>query len=281
MFDAYAVPHVYARDPDDAWFSAGVLHARERLWQMELYRRVTAGRLSEVLGEATLPIDKRFLTLNLRAAAEAEWERASPEVKAALERYAAGVNAVAGGLVSRASDRSRCSSWASRRRPGRPSIRCPLAGCWRGAWRRTTNLNWSGPPSHRSSALMSPGSSRGGIRRTPRPSSTRSRSPSQAPGEGAAPTTGGAVSLPPRQGGPDGGQAPVHRQRRENLPAWPGASSGSTRRRNAATATTGCSRARGRAPGGRCWPTTRTCWWSFRRSGTRCTWWRPAWTSSA
>ena len=48
---------------------------------MELYRRVTAGRLSEVMGESTLPIDKQFLTLNLRAAAEAEWARARPEVQ--------------------------------------------------------------------------------------------------------------------------------------------------------------------------------------------------------
>jgi penicillin amidase len=102
VFDGYAVPHVYARDPDDAWFAAGVLHARERLWQMELYRRVTTGRLSEVLGEASLPIDKRFLTLNLRAAAEAEWQRAEPDVKAALERYTEGVNAVAGTLQGRA-----------------------------------------------------------------------------------------------------------------------------------------------------------------------------------
>jgi penicillin amidase len=101
VFDGYGVPHVYARDPEDVWFAAGVLHARERLWQMELYRRVTAGRLSEVMGEATLPIDKRFLTLNLRAAAEAEWARARPEVKTALERYAAGVNAVASRLIFR------------------------------------------------------------------------------------------------------------------------------------------------------------------------------------
>ena len=101
VFDAYGVPHVYARDPEDVWFAAGVLHARERLWQMELYRRVTAGRLSEVMGETTLPIDKRFLTLNLRAAAEAEWARARPEVKTALERYAAGVNAVASRLIFR------------------------------------------------------------------------------------------------------------------------------------------------------------------------------------
>lgn len=101
IFDAYGVPHLYARDPEDAWFAAGVLHARERLWQMELYRRVTAGRLSEVMGEATLPVDKRFLSLGLRAAAEAEWQRASPDLRTALERYAEGVNAVAGRLLFR------------------------------------------------------------------------------------------------------------------------------------------------------------------------------------
>ena len=94
IFDAYGVPSAYAAGIGDAWFAAGALHARDRLWQMELYRRVTLGRLSEVMGEPTIPIDQRFLTLGLRPAAEAEWERASPVVKAALERYAAGVNAV-------------------------------------------------------------------------------------------------------------------------------------------------------------------------------------------
>ncbi|MGE0460538.1 MAG: penicillin acylase family protein [Vicinamibacterales bacterium] len=101
IFDDHGVPHVYARDPEDAWFAAGVMHARDRLWQMELYRRVTGGRLSEVMGESTLPIDKRFLSLGLRAGAEAEWSRLGPEARTALERYAAGVNAVAGRLSSR------------------------------------------------------------------------------------------------------------------------------------------------------------------------------------
>ena len=101
LFDDYAVPTVYARESDDAWFAAGVLHARERLWQMELYRRVTMGRLSEVMGRQTLPIDERFLTLGLRAAAEAEWQRAAPQVKTALEKYAAGVNAVSQSQVGK------------------------------------------------------------------------------------------------------------------------------------------------------------------------------------
>ena len=101
LIDGHGVPSVYARDQEDAWFAAGVLHARDRRWQMELYRRVTIGRLSEVLGTTTIPFDQRFLTLGLRDAAKAEWERASPPVRLALERYAAGVNAASAELIGR------------------------------------------------------------------------------------------------------------------------------------------------------------------------------------
>ena len=94
LIDAHGVPAIYARDAEDAYFAAGVLHARDRLWQMELYRRVAMGRLSQVLGDDTIEIDKRFLTLGLRDAAKAEWDRMAPQVKTMLERYAAGVNAV-------------------------------------------------------------------------------------------------------------------------------------------------------------------------------------------
>jgi penicillin amidase len=93
LVDEHGVPAVYARDEEDVFFAAGVLHARDRLWQMELYRRVTLGRLSEVLGDDTIDVDKRFLTLGLRDAARAEWDRAPTQVRTALERYAAGVNA--------------------------------------------------------------------------------------------------------------------------------------------------------------------------------------------
>lgn len=93
--DAYGVPHAYARDTEDAWFIAGALHARDRLWQMELYRRASQGRLAEILGEAAVPIDQRLLTLGIRAAAEAEWSRVGAPARTALTRYAEGVNAVA------------------------------------------------------------------------------------------------------------------------------------------------------------------------------------------
>ncbi len=93
LHDGYGVPHVYARDTSDAWFVAGALHARDRLWQMELYRRAASGRLSEVLGERTLDIDRRMLTLGIRAAAVAELARLGPPARTALTRYAEGVNA--------------------------------------------------------------------------------------------------------------------------------------------------------------------------------------------
>lgn len=93
VFDGHGVPHVYAAGSEDAWFVAGLLHARDRFWQMELYRRAATGRLSEILGAQTLPIDRRFLTLDLRKAAEEEWRAAPPAARQALTRYAAGVNA--------------------------------------------------------------------------------------------------------------------------------------------------------------------------------------------
>ena len=92
-FDRFAVPHVFAGSDQDAWRAVGYLQARDRLWQMELYRRAASGRLSELLGEATVAIDQRFLTLGLRLAAEREWTRTPPDVRTAFENFAAGVNA--------------------------------------------------------------------------------------------------------------------------------------------------------------------------------------------
>src|SRR3954467_4481033 len=52
--DASGVPHIFAQTDDDAIFALGYVHAQDRMWQMELSRRIGAGRLSEVLGPATL-----------------------------------------------------------------------------------------------------------------------------------------------------------------------------------------------------------------------------------
>jgi penicillin amidase len=91
--DANAVPHIFAKSPDDAYFALGYVHAQDRLWQMEFLRRLGRGRLAEVLGEAALDTDRFIRTLRVQDHAEAILENMSAEGRRALEVYARGVNA--------------------------------------------------------------------------------------------------------------------------------------------------------------------------------------------
>ena len=67
--------------------------AEDRLWQMEILRRIAAGRLAEVFGASQEETDAFIRTLGWRQSAEADWTVASPDLKAALQAYADGVNA--------------------------------------------------------------------------------------------------------------------------------------------------------------------------------------------
>jgi len=91
--DANAVPHIFADDPQDAYFALGYVHAQDRLWQMNFLRRLAAGRLSEVLGARTLEIDRFFRVLGLHRLARRQAEAMPPAVRLALDAYADGVNA--------------------------------------------------------------------------------------------------------------------------------------------------------------------------------------------
>lgn len=91
--DADGVPHIHAASDRDAWFGLGFAHAQDRLWQMEMQRRIGAGRLSEILGEPTVETDQFLRTLGAHRAARAALAHASPEARAVLDAYAAGVNA--------------------------------------------------------------------------------------------------------------------------------------------------------------------------------------------
>ena len=90
--DADGVPHIFASTDDDAYFALGYVHAQDRLWQLEFNRRVGSGRLSEILGETTLDIDKFLRTLGTYRAAVDTWDFLTDESKAALEAYASGIN---------------------------------------------------------------------------------------------------------------------------------------------------------------------------------------------
>ena len=69
-YDAYGVPHIYAQNEIDARRTLGYVHAQDRLWQMELIRRIAAGRLSEMFGEKLIKTDKFFSGLGIEEASE-------------------------------------------------------------------------------------------------------------------------------------------------------------------------------------------------------------------
>nr|WP_297425815.1 penicillin acylase family protein [uncultured Actinotalea sp.] len=93
--DDRGVPQIYADSPHDLFLAQGFVHAQDRFFEMDYRRHVTAGRLSELVGEdpAALAADKVIRTLGWRDVAEQEWELLEPETRAHLEAYAEGVNA--------------------------------------------------------------------------------------------------------------------------------------------------------------------------------------------
>jgi len=91
-FDSLATPYIISNSEESAAFALGFLHARERLFQMDLIRRAGEGRLSEVFGSQTLPFDKMFLTVGIKKTAERMFAEAHPETKRMLQAYADGVN---------------------------------------------------------------------------------------------------------------------------------------------------------------------------------------------
>ncbi|HET6307742.1 MAG TPA: penicillin acylase family protein, partial [Rhodopila sp.] len=91
--DQDAVPRIRAQTDQDAAAALGFLHARDRMFQMELMRRAASGRLSEIAGPATLPIDRMMRTLGLRRHAVADYATLPPDTQAMLQAYARGVNA--------------------------------------------------------------------------------------------------------------------------------------------------------------------------------------------
>ena len=93
--DERLVPHVFAEVENDVYFVQGYLHAKFRLWQMELQTHAAAGRASEIIGEKALSHDREFRRLGMGYAAEIsliEMEKDSI-TKASCDAYTAGVNA--------------------------------------------------------------------------------------------------------------------------------------------------------------------------------------------
>jgi len=100
-FDHRARPHVHARTLGDAFFAQGVLHARERLWQMEILSRAGRGRLAEMLGPPLLDTDRELWRSGVPQLAARIEAHASDRTRALVARYVAGVNAAIAALPAR------------------------------------------------------------------------------------------------------------------------------------------------------------------------------------
>jgi penicillin amidase len=92
-FDSNDIPFIRASSPTDAATALGYIHARDRMFQMDLMRRAAGGDLAALFGPAALPNDQEMRILGIRRSAEADVADLSPEANAILQAYANGVNA--------------------------------------------------------------------------------------------------------------------------------------------------------------------------------------------
>lgn len=92
--DDYGVPDIRAADESALYFAVGYLHGTDRLFQLDLLRRVMRGQLSAVVGDVTLESDRFHVSMDFVGAAAATWEHVEDtEAGPLVEAYAAGVNA--------------------------------------------------------------------------------------------------------------------------------------------------------------------------------------------
>src|SRR3954468_4057433 len=90
--DVNGIAQIEATNPHDLFMAQGYVHAQERMWQMEVWRHISSGRLAELFGASTLPEDKFIRTLGWRQAAQRDLDALSPDAQAVVDAYAAGVN---------------------------------------------------------------------------------------------------------------------------------------------------------------------------------------------
>lgn len=91
--DNRGIPYIEAQNEDDLYFAQGFVMASDRLWQMDLMRRLSRGETAEIFGKLTLEEDKRWRKLGFAKIAEESIPLLSAPLKKALENYARGVNA--------------------------------------------------------------------------------------------------------------------------------------------------------------------------------------------
>ncbi len=90
--DQHAVPHIYAANKTDLYLATGYCMAQDRMWQMDLLRRVTTGRLSEIFGEKMVKADILFRSLRITDKSRDILQTLSPELKNYITAFSQGIN---------------------------------------------------------------------------------------------------------------------------------------------------------------------------------------------
>ena len=91
--DRWGIPHIYARTQHDLFFAQGFVAAQDRLFQMEMWRRASEGRLAEVLGARAAERDRLARLFRYRGSMDAEWAAYGPDARAIVGAFVGGVNA--------------------------------------------------------------------------------------------------------------------------------------------------------------------------------------------
>ncbi|RLD02105.1 MAG: penicillin acylase family protein, partial [Chloroflexi bacterium] len=91
--DEMGIPHIYASTLHDLFMAQGYVQAQDRFWQMDAWRHIGSGTLSEMFGDAQIETDAFLRTLGWRQTAELEYATATGDAKVMLDAYADGINA--------------------------------------------------------------------------------------------------------------------------------------------------------------------------------------------
>ncbi|MFA5817608.1 MAG: penicillin acylase family protein, partial [Bacteroidales bacterium] len=90
--DSFAIPHIYAENEHDLYLAVGYSMAQDRLWQMDLLRRLTQGRLAEIFGEKLVDADMLFRSLRFTEKSRRIFNKADANMRNSIESFAEGVN---------------------------------------------------------------------------------------------------------------------------------------------------------------------------------------------
>lgn len=131
--DQWGIPHIYAGNRHDLFFAQGWVQAQDRLWQMDMWRRVNEGRLAEILGPEAVEHDRLARLLLFRGDWEEEWRSYHPERQEIFQAFAQGVNAYVASLGENLPVEYRLTGlrplpWTPEASTGRVATALPLGG---------------------------------------------------------------------------------------------------------------------------------------------------------